>query len=160
MHSAPATPELAAPAPPGGPGVDGIGERATELSFVRPLIGFPDSLHYVLRPLDGPTGHFATLSSIEQDGLVFLVVAVRAVFPGYVVELPAEERSALDLEADATIDILGLVTRRPGGAPVVNLCAPVVVNPRGGRAVQVVLDESPDDLAVALSLAGSRAPTD
>lgn len=127
------------------------------LSFVRPLIGFPGSTRYVLRSLGEAYEPFAALSSMDEDGLGFIVVSPGALFPDYVVEIPDAEVALLGLTGSADAEVLTLVTRRLGAPPTVNLMGPVVVNRRDQRAMQVVLQDLDYGVAVAVD-AGSARP--
>ncbi|HVC24886.1 MAG TPA: flagellar assembly protein FliW [Acidimicrobiales bacterium] len=130
------------------------GERA--LDFDRPLIGFAGSRAYCVRGLGDAYAPFAALSSLDEDGLSFIVVPPGALFADYVVEIPDADVSALGLSSADDVEILALVTRSSGATPTVNLMGPIVVNRRTGRAAQVVLADGGYGVAVPVDAGSAR----
>lgn len=124
------------------------------LTFARPIIGFGGSLRYALRGLGEAYSPFAALSSLDEEGLAFIVVRPGALFDDYVIDVPEAEAELLELTSAEDVEVLTLVTRRPGETPVANLLGPLVVNRRTGRACQVVLQATPYGVAVPVD-AGS-----
>jgi flagellar assembly factor FliW len=137
-------------------GEDGAG-TARILDFVRPIIGFPASHLYELRELGGGYAPFLALGSVEQVGLMFIAVAPGLLFPDYVLEIPAPDVTLLGLATASDVDVLALVTRRPGKTPTVNLLGPIVADRVTGRALQVVLQDSPYGVAVPVDAATALA---
>lgn len=114
-----------------------------ELHLVEPLPGLPGRTALRLTPLDEQAALFTLRSLPGDEPLRLFVVAPDAFFADYTPDAAAL-RGALGLgEQDAEPTVLAVVhpadDERP--APTVNLVAPVVVDPRDGRAVQVLLDE-------------------
>ncbi len=112
------------------------------LHFVRPVIGFPLSTTYSLHSLGEAYAPFAALTSLDEEGLTFVVVAPGLLFADYVLEVPEPDVALLGLGSAEDADVLGLVTRRKGLSPTVNLLGPVVADRRTGSALQVVLQDS------------------
>ncbi len=131
------------------------------LDFVRPIIGFPASHLYELRGLGEEYAPFLALSSVEEAGLTFIAVAPGLLFPDYVLEIPAPDVALLGLSSGIDAEVLALVTRHRGSTPTVNLLGPIVADRVTGRALQVVLQESPYGVAVPVDAAtalGASAP--
>jgi flagellar assembly factor FliW len=110
------------------------------LGLTDPLPGFPRHRDYALVAAD-TDGLLFWLQSVAPDGPRFLAVPPAAFFPDYAPSLPGTVCAELGLEdpADAQLYCLLTVPRGDVGAAAANLRAPVVVNPRSGRARQVVL---------------------
>jgi flagellar assembly factor FliW len=110
------------------------------LGFTDPLPGFPRHRDYALVAAD-TDGRLFWLQSVAPDGPRFLAVPPARFFPDYAPVLPGTVCAELGLAdpADAQLYCLLTVPRGDVGAATANLRAPVVVNPAGGRARQVVL---------------------
>lgn len=112
------------------------------LELVEPLPGFPEHRRFALARLD-ETGVLCALRSLDDPGLRFLVVPPAAFFADYAPEI--DDQTARALEAGSTEDVLALVMVNPGDSAhtaTANLLAPVLVNHRTRRALQVVLDDA------------------
>jgi flagellar assembly factor FliW len=109
------------------------------LEFAIPMPGFPDERRFVLVRVDD-AGMLFALTSVEVEGLRFLVVPPAPFFPDYAPEVDDEALAALGT-ADPD-DLLVLVVINPGETPTdatANLMAPIVLSQRTRRAVQLVL---------------------
>ena len=98
------------------------------IDFVAPMPGFPDDRRFVLVRLED-TGVLYALTSVDSAGLRFLVVPPAQFFPDYAPEIDDDALAALgagDGVQDATV----------------NLMAPIVLDQRSRRAVQLVLSRS------------------
>lgn len=112
------------------------------LTFVEPLLGFPDEDAYVVGEVD-PEGVLLTLRSVRTPELRFVVTRAPVFFPDYRPALPDVVLSALGTDgAGADLQLLLILTI---GAELseatANLRAPVVVSAETGTAMQVVLDD-------------------
>ena len=145
------TATLVVPSRSGSP----VDERV--LTFVRPIIGFGGSARYRLCGLGETYAPFAALSSVDEEGLAFVVVAPGALFDDYVIEIPEAEAALLELVSPEDVEVLTLVTRRLGASPVANLMGPVVVNRQTLQACQVVLQNAPYGVAVPVDAGSARA---
>lgn len=101
------------------------------------MLGFAGERRWIMLPA-APQGVF-WLQSIDDSGLVFLLVDPFLFFPGYVVDLP-------DLPEPGpgeSVAVLTIVTlpREKGAACTANLQAPVVITYPGRAARQVVLPD-------------------
>lgn len=124
-----------------GTSPDSADER---VSFVAPLLGLGGALDFTLRALDDLGTVFALRSVDEGASTRLFLVHAAAHVRGY--EPPVTVGLALlgvDGVPASDDDIATLVVLNPegdGGAATVNLLAPVLVNTRTHRAVQIVLD--------------------
>lgn len=124
------------------------------IELARPMIGWPGSTRFVVRPLGPAFEPYAAMSSLDQPGLDFVVVPPGALFDDYVIEIPAADVETLALGSPEETAVLVLVTGRP--VPTVNLMGPLVVNRRSMRGLQVVLDASGYGSAVPVSARTAR----
>jgi flagellar assembly factor FliW len=85
----PRTPAKPAPAP--------RDEQEPVLHFVEPLLGLPNSRRYALRPLPEGYAPFASIVSLDEEDLRFVVVPPKLLFPDYEIEIPPEELAELGL---------------------------------------------------------------
>ena len=112
--------------------------RAARLSFVAPPPGLQPIDEFDLAEVDGAVGLYTLRDTGDADVRLFLLDPVHFV-PEYLPVLSDEQRSSLDAGSDAELDVYVVATIQEG-APVVNLLAPIVVNPNAGRAAQVILE--------------------
>lgn len=115
------------------------------------LPGFEGCRRFVI--IAAPTLEPLTcLQSLDDPQPSFLAVDPRLVVPGYQLDLPAPARHRIEASGDDRLVWLALV-RLQADAALVNLRAPVVVNPRRMIGVQVMPAESPYSVDHRLSLA-------
>ncbi|MBZ5737798.1 flagellar assembly protein FliW [Nocardioides mangrovi] len=122
------------------------------IEMVRPLPGFPDHTRFALVQLE-PGSDLFSLTSLDEEGLRFLVVPPMHFFPDYAPEVGDDVVE--DLRIESAADVLVLVVLNPGaglGDTTANLAAPLLVNPGARVAGQIVLDEP--GLPVAAPLLG------
>lgn len=127
-----------------------------EIEFARPMIGWPQSTHFAVRGLGPGYEPYATLCSLDQPGLDFVVVPPGVLFEDYVIEIPADDVETLGLTGPEETAVLVLVTLRDRPVPTVNLMGPLVVNRRTMRGLQVVLDASGYGSAVPVDAGTAR----
>lgn len=130
---------------------------AVVLTFARPLLGLEGSTRYAVNPLGPDWEPYTSLVSLDEPALAFLVVPPGVLFEDYVIEIPEEDCTQLELEDANDVLVLVIVRRRGVPTPVVNLVAPIVVNRRTRMAAQVVLQESGYGLTVPVD-AGTARP--
>jgi flagellar assembly factor FliW len=113
------------------------------IDFVSPIPGFPDDRRFVLVRLDD-AGVLYALTSVDSEGLRFLVVPPAQFFPDYTAEIDDETIAALGVADQAGLLVLLVVTAGEKGAEdaTVNLMAPIIVDQHSRRAVQLVLSHS------------------
>lgn len=102
------------------------------------MLGFAGERRFILLPA-APDGVF-WLQSVEESGLVFLLVDPFLFFPGYVLDLP----EIPDPGPGEEVAVLAIVTlpRNAGDACTANLQGPLVIRFPAREARQVVLVDS------------------
>lgn len=112
-----------------------------EVQLVHPLPGLPHLTRYRLTALED-TGVLFTLQAVGSD-VQLLLAAPWAFFPDYAPVLSDEDVDLLGLTsaADALLFVV-LTTGETAAGSTANLLAPIVVNQRDHRAVQVLLTGS------------------
>ncbi len=119
------------------------------IDMVRPMPGFPAHGRFALVELDDE-GLLCSLTSLDEPGLRFLVVAPSAFFDDYTPLVDDTVVAELGLEDDADLAVLVVLTAAQSLADTTaNLRAPVLINVANRRGCQVVLDDE------SLPLAGS-----
>ncbi|MCB2183512.1 MAG: flagellar assembly protein FliW [Desulfobulbaceae bacterium] len=111
------------------------------ITMTRSFLGFPESLHFFLRP-HSPNSPFMWLQSLDNPKLAFVVVTAKLLAPHYIPEIPPQLTKELKIDSVEEQDLL-LILTIPKDNPqemTANLLGPVVVNSRKRLAVQVVLD--------------------
>lgn len=112
------------------------------IDFVAPMPGFPDDRRFVLVRLED-TGALYALTSVDSAGLRFLVVPPAQFFPDYAPEIDDDALAALGVSDETGLLVLLVVTAGDGVEDAtVNLMAPIVLDQRSRRAVQLVLNRS------------------
>lgn len=112
--------------------------RDTLLSFTTPPPGFAPLTDFELSQVDGATGLYTLRDTAGADLRLFLLDPTFYV-PEYLPNIPDDELAALDASSVAEVDVY-VVANILDGAPVVNLLAPIVVNPISGTATQLILE--------------------
>ncbi|GII24522.1 flagellar assembly protein FliW [Planosporangium mesophilum] len=109
------------------------------LEFVTPLPGFPDEHRFVLVAVDD-AGMLYSLRSVDRPELRFLVAPPAPFFPDYSVDVDDASLAKLGWPDPEELLVLLVINAgdRPGDASA-NLMAPIVVDQRSLRAVQVIL---------------------
>ena len=103
------------------------------------MVGFSERRFIILNPENG--GPFCWFQALDNPGLSFVVVDPVRFFPEYQVKLTREESDKLQLEPEDEKVLLCVVTMAPDPRQItINLQGPIVVNPAGMIARQVVLD--------------------
>ncbi|MFH5824914.1 flagellar assembly protein FliW [Georgenia sp. AZ-5] len=122
------------------------------LKFVDTLPGLGPNRDFVLESVTGAEGLYRLTAERDADERLYLVDPSRCV-DGYHPAIPEAALAHLALGPDE--DPLVLVVVNPAdGKPVVNLLAPILVNPSNGAAEQVILEGDDWPLRAALSRVG------
>jgi flagellar assembly factor FliW len=125
------------------------------LSFVRPVIGFPECTQFELRTLDAEYAPYRMLVSRDRPGLEFIVVSPGVLFDDYVIEIADADAVALGLEVASEVEVIVIVTAGRSPVPTVNLLGPIVINRRTAKAAQLVLQEERYGVAVPVDAASA-----
>ena len=120
-------------------------EAGAAVEFPAGLPGFEDCRRFL--PIEEAARlPLIFMQSLEQPGLCFLTLHVGAIDPGYRLKMSAEDMASVgfDQPPGTAVDMvcLAVMSVDYARAPTVNLLAPIVVNPRTGRAVQSVRDDA------------------
>ncbi len=121
-------------------------ESRDTIEFPRGLPGFENRRRF-LAIRQARTAPLVFLQSLEDAGLCFITAPVLAVDPRFRLKMSQEDREAADLTSvrrpriGKDVWALGVISVRETG-PTVNLLAPLVINLRTMRAVQVVMRDS------------------
>lgn len=108
------------------------------ITFVQPIFGFEGYTTFVLLRQDDPDIRFSWLQSTEDASVCFLTADPREILSGYEVSVKKEEAEQLG-EGELLYLVLAAI-RNPYYESTVNLKSPIALNPRTGRAMQVILD--------------------
>jgi flagellar assembly factor FliW len=112
--------------------------RDARLSFTAPPPGFAPLTDFDLAAVDGAPGLYTLRDTAGADLRLFLLDPTFYV-PEYLPAIPDEDLAALGASSAAEVDVY-VVANILDGAPVVNLLAPIVVNPVAGSATQLILE--------------------
>ncbi|MDQ1661362.1 MAG: flagellar assembly factor FliW [Blastococcus sp.] len=127
--------------------------RAARLVFTAPPPGLAPFADFDLDEVEGALGLY-TMRDAEGAGLRLFLIDPQYFVPEYVPRLPTEELARLG--ADSADDVhVYVVATLADRAPVVNLLAPILVNPVSGSATQVILEG--DDWPLAAQLVAPSA---
>lgn len=109
------------------------------LTFPSGLIGFPRSKSFVILEHKQP---FSWLHSTEDPNLAFVVIDGAEFGPIYDGKIPFGDRDT-ELQAEDDYAILIVVTARPDPLQTTaNLKAPLFVNVRNKKGVQIIFDDA------------------
>lgn len=109
--------------------------------FEKGIPGFEDTTKYVLLSIqqDSP---FATLQSIEEQEVGFIVTVPFAFKQDYVFDLADEDTTALKVTSDKDILTYSIVTLKdPFETSTINLLAPIIINTSKKLGKQIVLQD-------------------
>lgn len=136
-------------------------EAGAAVEFAAGLPGF-ENCHRFLPIEEAARQPLIFLQSLEQPGLCFVTLPVAVIEPGYQLKIGAEDAASVGLDPQGNLpgDVACLVVMSivDGGPPTVNLLAPIVINPRTGRAVQSVRDDAVYSCRRPLGRAEEAAP--
>lgn len=111
----------------------------TLIIFPGGVVGFPEEERFVILEHKQP---FCWLHSVDNPALAFVVVEGVEFGQNYDFNLPVGD-SRIDLTMEDEAAVLVIVTfRNSPGTTTVNLKAPLVINLRNRRGVQLILDDS------------------
>jgi flagellar assembly factor FliW len=116
-------------------------DRQAVIEFADGLPGFETCHQFVL--ISGPAvDPFTIVQGAGPAGPSFAAIDPLRVTGGYRADLQASDRARLGAADDEVLLWLALICPRPGQDPTVNLRAPLVINPRTLRGIQVITSES------------------
>jgi flagellar assembly factor FliW len=112
--------------------------RTGRLVFTAPPPGLSPVVDFDLDEVEGAVGLYSMQDAVGADLRLFLLDPAFFV-PEYQPQLSAEHLAPLGAESPEQVDLY-VVATLSGGAPVVNLLAPILVHPVTHAAAQVILD--------------------
>lgn len=123
-------------------------DPAQVIRMASPVLGFPESRRFVLRP-HGPGSVFLWLQSLENGDLAFVVVRAGQVDVAYNPPLAEADRQDLGLTADQVPEFMLILTlsRTEKLKITANLLGPVALNAEKRLAKQLLLDPARYDIA-------------
>jgi flagellar assembly factor FliW len=113
--------------------------RDARLTFTTPPPGFAPLTDFELASVDGAPGLYTLRDTAGADLRLFLLDPTFYV-PEYLPSMSDEDLGALGVSSSGEVDVY-VVANILDGAPVVNLLAPIVVNPVSGAASQLILED-------------------
>jgi flagellar assembly factor FliW len=112
--------------------------RAGRLVFTAPPPGLSPVVDFDLDEVQGAVGLYSMQDAVGADLRLFLIDPAFFV-PEYQPQLTDEHLAPLGVDDSQQVDVY-VVATLSGGAPVVNLLAPILVHPVTHAATQVILD--------------------
>ena len=121
------------------------------ITMTSPILGFPESRRYILRP-HGADSPFLWLQSLDNPDLAFVVVQSALIDVAYAPRLAELDREELALASGQDAELLIILTLLPNAHPpmTANLLGPVALNPERRLAKQLLLDPAVYDIALPL----------
>ena len=113
--------------------------RDSRLTFTAPPPGFAPLTDFDLAAVEGAPGLYTLRDTAGADLRLFLLDPTFYV-PEYLPAVADEDLAALGASSVGEVDVY-VVANISDGAPVVNLLAPIVVNPVSGSATQLILED-------------------
>ncbi|QDH20853.1 flagellar assembly protein FliW [Saccharibacillus brassicae] len=107
--------------------------------FEKGIPGFDEETEFALIPVeDSPFFHF---QSLKEKHLSFLLVDPFVFFPEYEFELGSSEKEALGIHSDVVVRSI-VTLHEEVEKSTMNILAPIVLNPKKRKGLQVVLHNS------------------
>ncbi|WP_114570071.1 flagellar assembly protein FliW [Exiguobacterium flavidum] len=111
------------------------------ITFASEVPGFPEAKRFLLLPF-GDDVPFWSLQSVDQPECAFIVTNPFWIDAGYAFELPEVAKEQLEIDDAAQVAVYTTVTlREPFDSSTTNLRAPFVMETKGRKAKQIILDE-------------------
>ncbi len=115
-------------------------DKKVIFNFISPILGFDDLTQYALIDYK-PDSPFKWLQSIEQEDLAFPITLCSYFQIDYSFDIPDKEAKELEIENPDDVlvfNIANIPSSDPNSATI-NMLAPIVVNLRNNKAMQIVL---------------------
>lgn len=108
--------------------------------FSKGIPGFDGLKEFVVKPIE--ESDFMLLQSIEDKDIGFIVLSPFTVEEKYEIELKEDLIQSLDIKEPEDVNLLSIVTLNSKVENItVNLKAPLVINVKGRRGQQYILDK-------------------
>lgn len=117
--------------------------QQNHLNFPAGLPGLPSQYkEFALLPVEN-NNLFYLLQSVTNAEICFVLINPFLLFPHYAFDLPAEDKTKLQITAPEQVAVFSIVNASQGlKQATVNLLAPIVVNTKNKLARQVILNDS------------------
>ncbi|MFD0696238.1 flagellar assembly protein FliW [Paenibacillus sp. GCM10027628] len=113
-----------------------------EIQFVRDIPGFSGYSKFSCETAEEQEP-FAMLQCLDNEDIGFIVANPFSFFPQYQIDLPNEVIMDLEILRPEDVQVWGVITYRSSLVQsTINLQAPVIINTRNWKAIQVVLNHS------------------
>lgn len=113
------------------------------IEFVKPLLGFENQTQFAVLPALEGLSPFSMMQSLEDINLAFYVIDPWVVDVDYEFELTPEQIEKLEVSTSEDLKVLTLVTiDRDIEKMTTSLVAPIIVNMKNQKAMQIVLHQS------------------
>ena len=111
------------------------------ITMTTPFLGFPDSIHFILRLHDNDSP-FVWLQSLDDPELAFVMINPTPLIPSYRPEISPSALEELAVENQSQIELMVILTIPDGQIEqmTANLLGPVAINSAKRIAKQVILD--------------------
>ena len=112
-------------------------------TFVKPLLGFENQTSFAMVPALEEISPFLMMQSIEDVNLAFYLVSPWVVDVNYEFNLTPEQVELLGVKQAEDVNVMALVTLDVNIEKMTaNLVAPIVMNMKNQRAMQIVLQQT------------------
>jgi flagellar assembly factor FliW len=108
------------------------------INFAVGLPGFPRARRFLLQDVSPGRSPVSKMTSLDQEGLQFIVVPPGLFFPDYHVTVDEDTQQRIGLSKTDDAVVLVILTLSPGEVPTANLLGPIVINAKNLEAAQVV----------------------
>lgn len=127
-------------------------EESGIIIFEEGLPGFEQARKFVLLYDGQPDSPFCWLQSVDQPDLAFAMINPEAIMPDYTVEIDDDIVERLGIESPADVIYYAIVVIPDDIAEMTaNMKAPVIINVREKKGMQVVMDNSDYDIRYNVS---------
>jgi flagellar assembly factor FliW len=119
-----------------------ITEMNQEILFIREIPGFPGLTQFSLEKSE-ENWPFASLQSLEDDKVGFVLSDPFSLFSEYQIDLSEDIISDLEILIPEEVQVLGIITYRSSLLQsTINLQAPLIINTRTWKAAQIILSNT------------------
>ena len=115
--------------------------KPMEFTLSKGLIGFPDDCEFELL-VNSEEHPFMWIRAKSRKELAFVVIEPSQILADYAIEIADDEVRSLEVESEANILVLNIVTIRDGediDSATVNLVGPIILNRNTLKGKQVIV---------------------
>lgn len=112
------------------------------IQFVAPILGFENRRKFVLVENETNELPFDFLQSVDDEHLTFIITSPFLFIENYAFDVPEDVTKALDSPEEDNLAVFNLVVIPENlEDTTINLKAPILINLKNRKAVQLILDE-------------------